>query len=161
MTRLPSSPAPPSPDALPRGIRQSSRCAGRFLVAVAAAALVACDDPYAPEGLRIVGAWDGPLQIPDTMTAGVPLEIVFNTRVGNCVTGGDTEVIVTGRRALVIPYDYPDSAECGILPLRSFKHRAEVVFNDPGTAEILIAYSSDGWYLRRYGYRDYTVEVVR
>ncbi|MDE2973404.1 MAG: hypothetical protein OXU64_01605 [Gemmatimonadota bacterium] len=161
MTRLSSSPAPPSPDARPGGIRKSSRCAGRFLVAVAAAALVACDDPYAPERSRVVGTWGGLVQIPDTMTVGVPSEIVFLTR-GNCRSGGPTEVVITGRWALVIPYDYldldgADPAPCGILLYGRFEHRAEVVFNDPGTAEILIAYKGDGG----YGYRDYIVEVVR
>ncbi len=141
------------------------RRAGTLLVAIGAAAVAACDDPYAPEGFRVVGALDlgKQVQMPDTMTAGVPSEIVFWTH-GRCITGGETEVDIAGRSALVIPYDYLGGAEavgCGILLTHWFEHKAEVVFDDPGTAEITISYSSDGVYLRRYGYKVYTVEVVR
>lgn len=155
--------APSTPDSLVPRVR---RRAGTLLLAIGAAALAACDDPHAPEGFRVVGSleWDSKqVQIPDTMTAGVPSEIVFWTNGDGCVTGGETEVDIVGRSALVIPYDYlggPGSS-CGIKPLRFFEHRAEVVFNDPGTAEVTIMYSSDGWYQRRFGYRYYTVEVVR
>lgn len=154
--------APSSPDfPAPRVLRRA--CA--LLVAIGAVAVAACDDPYAFEAVRVVGALElaKPVQIPDTMTAGVPSEITFWTNGGGCVTGGETEVNVTGPSALVIPYDYLGSEEslCGLSLLQYFEHRANVVFNDPGTAEITIAYSSDGWYLRRYGYKVYTVEVVR
>ena len=152
--------APSSPDFLaPRVLRRT----GALLLAIGAAAVAACDDPYAPEGLRVVGAWGGPVPVPDTMTAGVPSEIVFRTQ-GRCMSGGETEVDIAGRSALVIPYDYVGGAEalgCGILLLHRFEHRADLVFDDPGTAEITIAYSSDGRHLRRYGYKVYTVEVVR
>lgn len=151
---------PSSPDFLaPRVLRR----AGAVLVTIGAATVAACDDPYAHEAVRVVGAWNGQAQIPDTMTAGVPSEIVIWTHGGGCVTRGETEVDIAGRSALVIPYDYlgSEEASCGILPLLTFKHRAHVVFDDPGTAEITIAYSSDGWYLRRYGYWVYTVEVVQ
>ena len=165
MTRLPSFPVPPSPDARPGDIHQVSRRAGRLLVAVAAVALVACDDPYALEAVRVVGALElgKQVQIPDTMTAGEPSEISFWTNGDGCVTGGETEVNVTGQSALVIPYDYlgSEGSSCGILLFQYFEHKADVVFHDPGTAEITIAYSSDGWYLRRYGYKVYTVEVTQ
>ncbi len=151
---------PSSPDFLaPRVLRR----AGTLLVAIGAVAVAACDDPYALEAVRVVGAWNGQAQIPDTMTAGVPSEITFWTNGDGCVTGGETEVDITGRSALVIPYDYLGygGSSCGVWLIQFFEHKADVVFNDPGTAEITIAYSSDGWYLRRYGYKVYTVEVVR
>lgn len=152
---------PSSPDPLAPRIR---RLLGILPVVISSAALPACDDPNAVEAIRVVGALDDKqVQIPDTMTAGVPSEIALWTNISGCWTGGETEVAITGRSALVIPYDYQDfgAPQCGTHAIVSFKHTTNVVFDDPGTAEITIAYSHDGRYLRRYGFKVYTVEVTQ
>jgi len=168
MTRLPSFPAPSSPDARPWDIHRVSRRAGRFLVAVAAVALVACDDPGAPpEENRVIGNvvfGDGmEPRIPKTATAGVPLEITIWTTGNGGYRAADTEVAYSGRSALVTPYDYMDPS---VLTddLRYMEHRTKVVFDDPGTAEIVLVFRTNlphGRYGGRYGSRAYTVEVVR
>ena len=163
MIGVPFSPPAPSPDPRPRRAPRVRRHLGRLLVAIGALTLPACDDPNALEVLRVVGALElgvRQAQIPDTMTAGVPSEITFWTSGGICVQGGDTEVDITGDLALVTPYDFlTNGGVCGLLPLRLFEHRANVVFDEPGTAEIVIVYSGNGTYLRQYGTRVYTVEV--
>jgi hypothetical protein len=134
-----------------------------LLVAIGAVALPACDDPNALEVIRVVGALELDAeqpQIPDTMTAGVPSEITFWTNGNSCVEGGDTEVDITGDLALVTPYDFKRVSGGGCYDdRRYFEHRAKVVFDEPGTAEIVIVYSGNGGYVRQYGTRVYTVEV--
>lgn len=167
MTHLPSFPAPPSPDTRRRGIRQASRRACPFLVAVAAVVLVACDDPGAPpEDNRVIGRVafgdDMEPRIPQTATAGVPLEITIWTIGNGGYRAADTEVAYSGRSAVVTPYDYMDPS---VLTddLRYLEHRTKVVFDDPGTAEIVLVFMTDPGYPGRYRYgsRAYTVEVTR
>ncbi len=165
MTRLPSFPARPSPDTRPRDIHQVSRRAGRFLVAVAAVAL-ACDNPGAPpEENRVIGnvvfGDDMEPRIPQTATAGVPLEITIWTAGNGGYRAADTEVAYSGRSAVVTPYDYTDPS---VLTddLRYMEHRTKVVFDDPGTAEIVLVFRTGlGYPGRRYGSKAYTVEVTR
>ena len=166
MTRLPSFPAPPFPGARPRGIHRVSRRVGRFLVAVAAVALVACDNPGAPvEENRVIGnvvfGDDMEPRIPQTATAGVPLEITIWTTGNGGYRAAGTEVAYSGRSAVVTPYDYRDPS---VLTddLRYMEHRTKVVFQDPGTVEIVLVFRTDlGYPGRRYGSRAYTVEVTR
>ncbi len=165
MIRLPSCPAPPSPDARARGVRQASLRVGRFLVAAAAVALVGCDDPGAlPEDNRVIGnvlfGDDKGPRIPQTATAGIPLEITIWTVGNGGYRAADTEVAYSGRSAVVTPYDYMDPS---VLTddLRYMEHRTTVVFDDPGTAEIVLVFRTELGYPGRYGSEAYTVEVVR
>lgn len=165
MTHLPSFPAPPSPDTHPRGIRQACRHACRFLFGVAAVALVSCDNPGAPpEDIRVIGEVafgdDMEPRIPQTATAGVPLEITIWTTGNGGYRAADTEVAYSGRSAVVTPYDYMDPM---VLTddLLYLEHRAKVVFDDPGTAEILLVFRTDQGHPGRYGFRAYTMEVTQ
>lgn len=165
MAHLPSFPAPPSPDTRRRGIRQACRHACRFLFGVAAVALVSCDNPGAPpEDIRVIGEVafgdDMEPRIPQRATAGVPLEITIRTIGNGGYRAADTEVAYSGRSAVVTPYDYMDPS---VLTddLRYLEHRTKVVFDDPGTAEIVLVFMTDLGYPGRYGSRTYTVEVTK
>ena len=99
-------------------------------------------------------------QIPDKATATVPLEITFWTTGLGCDEGGDTEVAVHGRTAVVTPYDFldvwPSCYSIGVY----FEHKANVVFDDPGLAEIKLRYSTTHDDDRKPdGEKVYTVEV--
>lgn len=165
MAHLPSFPAPTPPDARPRDTRQVSRPRGGFLVAVAAVALAACDNPVASlEENRVIGnvVFDDDMEprIPQTATAGVPLEITVWTIGNGGYRAADTEVAYSGRSAVVTPYDYMDPM-VRTDDLRYMEHRAKVVFDDPGTAEIVLVFRTDLGNPGRYGSRAYTVEVTR
>ena len=166
MTRLPSSPAPPSPDTRPRDIHQVSRRAGRFLVAVAAAAFVACENPGAPlEDNRVIGEvmfGDGmEPRIPQTATAGVPLEITIWTIGNGGYRAAGTEVAYSDRSTVVVtPYDYMNPS-VRTDDLRYMEHRTKVVFDDPGTAEIVLVFRTNLPQPGRYGSRAYKVEVTQ
>ena len=87
-------------------------------------------------------------QISEAATAGVPLEITFWTRGLRCDRGGDTSVVVNGRAAAVTPYEYQWHGGCPDLGA-IFEHKARVVFEDPGTSQIVLV-SSEGYsYLAR------------
>ena len=114
-------------------------------------------------------------EIPETATAGVPLEMTIWTMYSDCedMRRGDTEVTALGRSAVVVPYDILTTYEGGFPVtindpgcfgnLYDFEHTATVVFEEPGTAKIILLYSTDGGHLPEYfnadGRRVYTVEV--
>ena len=155
-------PAGPSFGASPKPARTLRHLAG-LAVAIVVGALLGCDP--VPTDHRVVGTvyideprvpdWPLPL-VPDTATAGVPLEITIWTVETDCrdMRRGDTEVTALGRSAIVIPYDILTTYEGGFLltindpgcfgTLEAFEHRATVVFEEPGTAEIRLLYSTLG-----------------
>ena len=114
-------------------------------------------------------AWPLP-RIPETATAGVPLEMAVWTLDIGCIRQGDTEVEVDGRSAVVTPYDFlmtGDDVGCARYGPRFFEHEATVVFEEPGTAEIVLVYSTGPtgkpWHPESHkgdGRKVYTVEVV-
>ena len=131
--------------------------------------LIPFDDP-------LYSYWPLP-QIPDTATAGVPLEITVWTLQGHCgeLRRGDTEVTALGRSALVVPYDILTTYDKGGFPvtinepgcfgtLYDSEHTATVVFEEPGPAKIILLYSTDGGHLPEHfnaaGRKVYTVEVA-
>lgn len=161
---LPSGTAPRTPRALGRP--------GILLLAVGAAAMPACDVQPDPPGEehRVVGFVDltGDLepQIPETATASVPVPITLWTTGGGCHRGGDTEVSVEGRTAVVTPYDFVLAGPGVVctLPLLLFAHRTTVVFNEPGTAYVVVRYST-GEHFPPHGHdgagrKSYLVEVA-
>lgn len=100
--------------------------------------------------------------IPETVTAGVPAEISFRTVGDDCVRGGDTKVQTSDRAVVVTPFDTLVWARGGYCPqpLNMFEHRATVVFDEPGTAEIVLVFRTfDLLYPGRYGSRAYPVDV--
>lgn len=120
---------------------------------------------------------DWPLpRIPETATAGVSLEMTIWTVDGDCtdLRQGDTEVTALGRSAVVVPYDILTTYEGGFLAtvddpgcfgtLDGVERTATVVFEEPGTAEIVLVYSTDGGRLPEHfngdGLKVYTVEVA-
>ena len=168
MTRPPFLPPTPPDTPTPKKLRPLRR-PGILLLAIGTVALPACDD--AGEDHRVVGYVDltGHLtnnepQVPETATASVPMPITLWTTGGGCHWRGDTEVSVDGRSAVVTPYDFVrvgDFACPSILAF--FEHRTTVVFDEPGTAQIVVRYSTgerfpphdhDG-----AGRKVYTVEV--
>lgn len=68
---------------------------------------------------------------------------------------------VNGRAAVVTPYDLftiadrscPAEGWCGTNPGALFEHKATVVFEEPGTAEVVLVYSTGR------GWRDYRPEA--
>ena len=80
--------------------------------------------------------WPRP-EVPETATAGVPIEMTITTGGDGCHEIGETDVAVTGRTAEVTPFDYVTTGGgvCAQLPV-FFGHKATVVFQEPGTAEI-------------------------
>lgn len=142
-------PSAPSTGAHPKQARGALRRLARLAVAVAIVGLTGCG-LFSTEH-RVIGmasldhsGWPLP-QIPETATAGVPLEVVITTGGGGCHRQGDTEVEVNGRSAVLTPYDFLTTgyAVCTDI-LVFFEHKAKVVFEEPGTAEVVLVYSTDG-----------------
>ena len=142
MLHLPSIPALPSPRPHRQDIRWDRRLPGRLLVATVALALAACEsaNPAEHRDVAIVAHMDfsdpGDPQpeIPETATAGVPLEIAFRTRGGGCVRRIDRTEVVRGREsAVVTPYDVLGVSPVCTDDIRFLLHSASVVFDEPGT----------------------------
>lgn len=145
----------------PAGTRQERRRHAlrhlpKLALAVGAAGLLACEEPDGGTGDPVIGhipAWGFAdmthrPQVPDTVTAGVGFEVVFWTWGGGCMENGHTASAVSGRSAEVTPYDLltwgPDLA-C-TADHRYYRHEANLVFRNPGTAEITLRYSTaQGW----------------
>ena len=123
------------------------------------------DEPLVPDDASVIGYIDFSdirgyePQIPETATATVPLEMAVWTMGSGCHTGGDTEVAIEGRTAVVTPYDSLDFGAGGCTEeLKRFEHKATVVFSDPGIAEIVLRYSTNPSH-KGVGRKVYTVEV--
>lgn len=173
MNHLPIIPASTSPGAHPNRARQVLRHLARLAATIAIVGLPGCG-LFSTEH-RVIGiidfddsAWPLP-RIPETATAGVPLEMVVSTMATGCYRQGGTEVEVDGRSAVVTPYDFLTTggdAACP-APLGFFEHGATVVFEEPGTAEIVLVYSTGTtgkpWHTESHkgdGRKVYTVEVA-
>ena len=102
-------------------------------------------------------------QIPGTATVGAPLEVVLKTGGHGCYRGADTEVVVSGLAASVTPYAYLTVGIGCFTNLTYYEHRATLVFEKPGIAQIVLVYSTDGGYAPEDymgdGRRVYNVEV--
>ncbi len=109
--------------------------------------------------VRVIGSLLDYPEIPATATAGVPLEVSFLTGGNGCWGGGDpladTEVVYQndGRVAVVTPYDFVreglvtgDGYSCCSCPDigNEFDHKANVVFNHPGTARLVVGHRAPG-----------------
>ena len=98
-------------------------------------------------------------EIPETATAGVPIEMTIWTGETGCYRNGETDVAVTGRITEVTPFDHVTTGNVVCTNhLGWFEHKATVVFPEPGTAEIVLVYSTD-WDHNGDGRKVYTVEV--
>ena len=160
----------PPPAAHPNRTRQVLRHLARLAVAVAIVGLPGCDSPREVVEHRVIGTIDfgpygTPPRIPETATAGVALEIVVTTRGAGCHKQGDTEVEVNGRSAVVTPYDILTTGYDGCYDIgKHFEHRTTVVFEEPGTAEIVLVYSTSAANYpeghKGDGRKVYTVEVA-
>lgn len=153
---------------------QVPRRLGKLAVAIGVAGVLACENPHISTS-RVVGfidfdnpAWPLP-QIPETATAGVSLNISVWTGHRGCGEHADTAtgVDATGRSAYVTPNDYltlTDGIDCAAGDLEFIEHRATFVFDEPGTAEITLTYSTKGGSNPEdhfaNGRRVYTVEVA-
>ena len=170
MNRVPFIPVVPSRDGRPKRTGRVLRRVTRLTVAIGVVGLPGCLETE-PTEHRVIGLMrldhpriDWPLpQIPETATAGVPLEAVFWTGGHGCYRGADTEVVVTGRSAGVTPYAYLTVGRGCYTDLTFYEHRATLVFEQPGIAQIVLVYSTDGGYVpedyKGDGRRVYTVDV--
>ena len=148
---------------LPKHARGALRLPGRLAVAIAVVGLGGCGVFESTN--RVVGFIDfddmhwPPPEVPETATAGVPIEMTIWTMETGCYSIGETEVVVTGRTAEVTPFDYVTTGDYACTDhLAFFEHKATVVFQEPGTAEIVLVYSTD-WDHKEQGRKVYTVEV--
>ena len=153
---------------LPRDMKLASRTIVRGLRGILALVVIAssgthlaCEDSCeCSSRIRAVGLLSDYPEMPETATAGVPLEISFQTGGDGCYGGGDpladTEVWYekNGWVAVVTPYDFVNEALaagegdscCFVCPSigLSFEHKANVVFQDPGTARLVVATRAEG-----------------
>ena len=147
MIHVPFIPSAPSARAHPERARGAPRLPGRLAAALAVVALGGCG----VFDSRVIGlidfddeGWPLP-EIPETATAGVPIEMTIWTMETGCYRIGETEVAVAGRIAEVTPFDYVTTGAFGCTDhLAFFEHKATVVFREPGTAEIVLRYSTWG-----------------
>ncbi len=135
-----------SAGARPRRTRPVRRRLATLAVAIAAVGIPACDDD--PEQFRRLvhgridfddPTWPLP-QIPETATVGAPVQITVWTGGSGCYEYVQTDGGVDGRSATVIPRD--DFIVGGCSTHREFiEHRTTRVFEEPGTAEVVLYYS--------------------
>lgn len=122
-------------------------------IAMAAAALVAlgCSsgtEPGAQPGggapdRRVLGTIEhygdaAVVSVPDTVVAGETFTVRVRTYGGGCVSQGHTEAKVSGTQAMITPFDIRSDAEVCTQELRFFDHAAELRFEQPGTAEVVV-----------------------
>ena len=173
MNSIPFTSRIPSADAHPTRTHQVLRHLTMLAVAIGAVGLLACVDPEDGRGDPVIGhipaqGFADPAyqpQIPDTVTAGVRFEVTFWTWGGGCMENGYTVSTFGGRSAEVTPYDLltwgPDVV-C-TMELDYYRHQVNLFFQNPGTAEIVLRYSTaGGWTPDDFdgdGRRVYTVEV--
>ena len=183
MNLAPLNPPGPPAGAHPKPARGAIRHLARLAAAIVAVPLIGCDP--VPTDHQVIGLipFDDPAydywplpEIPETATAGVSLEMTIWTMYSDCedMRRGDTEVTALGRSAVVVPYDILTTyvGRFGLTindpgcfgNLDAFEHKTTVVFEEPGTAKIILLYSTDGGHLPEYfnadGRRVYTVEVA-
>ncbi len=156
-------PSAPSARAQQKHARGALRLAARLAVAIAVVGLGGCGIFGPTTDRRVIGAIDfdhmgWKQEVPETATAGVPIEMTVWTMNG-CHFPGETEVAVTGRIAEVTPFDYLRTGDNAVCTYQLYlRHSATVVFPEPGTAEIVLVYSTDLDH-RGDGRKVYTVEV--
>ena len=125
---------------------------------------VAFLEDVAGAGHRVVGQIpsDREPEVPCEATAGVPFEIEAWTEGGGCVRTADTaEVSVDGSTAVVTPYDVYSFAGICPVDLLLFTHRADIVFDSPGNAHVVVRSSTSGDRNRDPDvFKVYTVEVL-
>lgn len=116
----------------------------RFTPALASLPLaltMACSGPTGPTPRTELGTiafhdTEAVTQVPDSVRVGVPFEISVRTYGDGCVTGNGTEVQRHGRSVDVRPYDVHSGAQVCTDVLRMFDHRATVMLETPGQADI-------------------------
>ena len=167
MNYLPSTPDRRPAADRPKPTRRIPRRLATLTFAIAAAGLPGC---MAEEHL-VIGwmnlddsSWQSP-RIPETATAGVPLAITVWTGGGGCYRHARTDATVTGRSADVVPRDYLTTGTVCTDDFKFIEHRTSLTFEEPGTAEITLRYSTegDGWSPASHtgeGRKVYTVEVA-
>lgn len=157
------------PYSLRKRARRTSHPLCRLLVAGAAVAPGACADVLDVQEFRVVGEHNPnrpyeDTEVPRAMNAGRPSEITIWTTGNGCVRGGDTEITIEGRTAVVTPYDIVKVGNFGCYDiLNIFEHKVNVAFDEPGICTVVFRYSTYGG---RPGERDvdgwdvYEVEVL-
>ncbi len=120
----------------------------RRVVPLAAASLLllsACGSILEPVETRLMGTlvhYGNPvsIQVPDSAAVGVPFEVRMTTFGGGCESRGDTEALVGGRHALIIPYDNSTSNPDGACPdiLHAFEHQVALSFESAGDAQVTV-----------------------
>ena len=153
--RLPGRLLAAPPDSRRRRARWTPNYLGRLLVAGAAIAPGACTDAVGVQEFRVVGQYDpnrpnrsdrpDPYpEVPRTMKVGTPSEVTIWTVGNTCVRGGDTEVFVDGRKAVVTPYDILKWGGGCWDEGMEFEHKVNLTFHEPGTWNVVFRYSTGG-----------------
>ena len=137
---------------------------GGTAAALATLVLLACDSvtPITDRWIGHIGDLSEQDPVPETATAGVPVEITFTTTFPFCAFDGGTEVDIRDNITVVTPFDTQSGGAC--TRARPIRHRATVVFEDPGTARVGILYSTEaprGPFHPRLELKVYAVEVSR
>lgn len=80
------------------------------------------------------------IDVPDTVDASVPFTVGVRTYGGGCERIGPTEVTVEAQSAVVVPYDYTQSAEdvACTAELKTFEHQVALRLDVPGQATVTI-----------------------
>lgn len=84
------------------------------------------------------GSWwlQGPLQVPDTVTRGIPFTIVATTVGDGCFEAGGYEKEVVGGMATITAYDLWNGSEICLQVARFFRRTVELKFDEPGEAVV-------------------------
>jgi hypothetical protein len=109
--------------------------------AAAIAALCSCDSSTGPDDNHRIGTiafYHDPIVIeaPRDVVRGQTFTVSVRTYGGGCVLQGPTRVEMTGRQAIVTPYDIDTGYDICTAELRLYSHEAMLRFDDAGTMTI-------------------------
>lgn len=147
MLFVPLFPVATSPDSRRKRERRIPHCLGRLLVSGAAVATGACGDVVDVQEFRVVGAYSRIYEpkVPRAMNAGRSSAVTIWTSGNSCVRGGDTDVVIYGRTAVVTPYDFVKVGDFGCYDIEKiFEHQVSVALSEPGTWTLVFRYNTSG-----------------
>ena len=87
-----------------------------------------------------------PIVLPEAVKVGETFTVIVTTRGGGCIKFGDSKVEIEGMIATVSVYDWYNNRDqdCSLY-LALHQHKAEITFNEIGTATLnIVARESSG-----------------
>lgn len=100
------------------------------------------------------------IDVPQSATVGNPVMIAVKTYGGGCITRGETRLTQSGLSVEVAPFDKvidPGPQGACTDDLRIFEHGVVVVFDTPGSANVVI--QGREWPKNREFSREYSIAV--